>query len=318
MGAATPATVGAARPAARLGRRRADAGGIAFQAVLVLCLLTALAFLVLLLSDVVRAGISVLTDRGVDFLTSKTSSRPERYGVSQGIRGSLVIMVFTAVLAFPVGIASAIYLEEYARPSRLKRFIEVNIRNLAGVPSVVYGLLGLAVFVKFLGGDDGRSGLTGGRSVISAGLTMAVLVLPIVIITASEALRAVPSTIREAGYGIGAAPSDVVFRLVVPQAIPGILTGTVLALGRAVGETAPLILVGAATGLLRSGDLGFVEELRAGFTALPMQVYNLARQPSPELRELAGATSLVLLVLTVLGNTVAIVVRNRYSKRRVS
>lgn len=318
MGTGTPATVAAATASARLGRRRADAGGLAFQAVLVLCLLTALAFLVLLLSDVVRAGISVFTDRGADFLTSKTSSRAERYGVSQGIRGSLIIMVFTAALAFPIGIASAVYLEEYARPSRLKRFIEVNIRNLAGVPSVVYGLLGLALFVKLLGGGDGRSGLTGGRSVISAGLTMAVLVLPIVIITASEALRAVPSTIREAGYGIGAAPSDVVFRLVVPQAIPGILTGTVLALGRAVGETAPLILVGAATGLLRSGDLGLVEELRAGFTALPMQVYNLARQPSPELRELAGATSLVLLVLTVLGNTVAIVVRNRYSKRRVS
>jgi phosphate transport system permease protein len=192
----------------------------------------------------------------------------------------------------------------------LNRFININVRNLAGVPSVVYGLLGLVLFVKLLGG------VTGGRSVMSAGITLAILVLPIVIITSAEALRAVPNSIREAGYGVGATKWEVTRSHVLPSAAPGILTGTVLSLSRAIGETAPLLMVGAVSGFFAVSADGLVERLQSQFTALPVIVYNWSRLPDPGFREdLVPAAIVILLVLTLSANAVAILLRNRYDRK---
>ncbi|MGI8775346.1 MAG: phosphate ABC transporter permease PstA [Actinomycetota bacterium] len=289
--------------------RRMDVSGVVFQGLLLLALLISLAFLVTLLADVFRTGWSVLADRGWDFLNSPVSSIAERAGVRQGIVGSMLLMTFVVFLAFPIGIGSAIYLEEYAPNTRLTRFITVNIRNLAGVPSIVYGLLGLAIFVKLL------VGYTGGRSVISGGITIAILVLPIVIITASEALRAVPSSIREAGYGVGATKWEVVRSHVLPAAAPGILTGTVLSLSRALGETAPLLLVGATTGFLATGGQSLYHQLYSNFTSLPTVVFSWSRNPSGGFRSATAAAIIVLLLLTLTANAAAIILRNRYERK---
>jgi phosphate transport system permease protein len=295
----------------RLTGHRVDVWGVVFQVMLLLSLLAALAILVTLLYEVIRTGLHVFSDRGSDFLTSSLSSTPERAGVWQGIKGSIGIAVFVVALAFPIGIGAAIYLEEYASRSRFAQFVNVNIRNLAGVPSVVYGLLGLAVFVKYL------DGATGGRSLLSGGLTLAVLVLPIVIITTGEALRAVPDSLREAGFGVGATRWEVVRHHVLPYAAPGVLTGTVLALARALGEAAPLILVGAVFRGFFVSPGGVVDQLQGRFTALPMIVYGWASQPREEFREgLASAAILVLLVVILTANAAAILLRNRYERRR--
>ncbi len=216
----------------------------------------------------------------------------------------------TALVAFPIGILTAVYLEEYASPNLLTRFIDINIRNLAGVPSVVYGLLGLAIFVAAFS----TLGIGNGRNIITGGLTLAVLILPLVIITAAEAIRAVPNAIREAGYGIGASRWQVVRQLVLPSAVPGILTGTVLSLSRALGETAPLIVAGAVLGSFStSGSIG---DLFGGpYSALPVIVYDWARKPQEEFRALTSAAIIVLLVVTFLANAFAILLRNRYDKR---
>jgi phosphate transport system permease protein len=299
--------------------RRIDGAGTTFQILLLVALIVSLGFLAILLVSIFTDGWAVYSERGTDFLTSGLSRSADRAGVWQGIFGSLVIGAFVVVVAFPLGIATAVYLEEYAPESRLTRFIDVNIRNLAGVPSVVYGLLGLAVFVKYLGDDlTSGGGITGGRSLISAGLTLAILVLPLVIITTAEALRAVPRALREGGYGVGATRWDVVRTLVLPNAAPGILTGTVLALSRALGETAPLILIGAigGRGFLAEGDAGFVEQLRGSFTALPMIVFGWAKDPSEDFRSsLTPSAIMALLVITLIANSVAIVLRNRYERR---
>jgi phosphate transport system permease protein len=314
MALATPAA-GAATGAdvvrSRLSGGRADARGRAFQLALLAALGLAMVTLVVLLVDVVTGGWDVLSGRLGDFLSGRLSSNPARAGVSQGLRGSFWIAVFVVLLAFPIGIAAAIYLEEYAARTRVTRFIDVNIRNLAGVPSVVYGILGFAIFVKALGD------LTGGRTVMAAGITLAVLVLPIVIITAAEAIRAVPDSIREAGFGVGATRWEVVRSHVLPYAAPGILTGTVLALARALGEAAPLILVGAVTGFL-GADTGVfdVSQLTEKFTAMPIVIFSWAGQPRDEFRVLTAAAIVVLLVVVLLANSAAILLRNRYEKRR--
>ncbi|MBA3430571.1 MAG: phosphate ABC transporter permease PstA [Actinobacteria bacterium] len=234
---------------------------------------------------------------------------PTLAGVGQGIAGSLMTLLFVVLVAIPLGIAAAVYLEEYASDTRLNRFITVNIRNLAGVPSIVYGLLGLAIFVNVLGG------LTGGKSLITGGLTLAILVLPIVIITSSEALRAVPNGIREAGFGIGATKWEVVRSHVLPSAAPGIMTGTILSLSRAIGETAPVLLVGAVTGLLATGEAGFFEQLQGRYTTLPTIVYRWARLPSDDFRALTSAAIVVLLGVTLVANAIAIILRNRYERK---
>ena len=308
MSSASAVAAGTVR--ASLRRQRIDVAGYVFSAVLLLSLLFTLALLAVLVGDQLVRGGPVFADRGISLLTSPLSSSPARAGVIQGLIGSALLAVIVALTAFPIGILTAVYIEEYAPASRLTRFIDINIRNLSGVPSVVYGLLGLAVFVALLS----NVGEANGANVLTGGLTLAVLILPLVIITSAEAIRAVPSTIREAGYGIGASRWQVVRKLVLPSATPGILTGTVLALSRALGETAPLILVGAVLGSFSAGrSLG---DLFTGpYSALPVIVYDWARKPQADFRALTSAAIIVLLAVTVIANAFAILLRNRYDRR---
>jgi phosphate transport system permease protein len=255
--------------------------------------------LAVLLADVLVDGVPRL---GWDFLTSFASRFPERAGVKAALAGSLWVLVLTALLAFPVSVAAAIYLEEYAPKGWMTRAIQTNIANLAGVPSIVYGILGLALFVRALAFE---------RSVLSGALTLSLLVMPVIIMSSQEAIRAVPSTIREAAFGLGATRWQVVSHQVLPMALPGILTGTILALSRAVGETAPLIMVGA---------VGFVAFTPQGpfdqFTVLPLQIYNWISRPQAEFRQNAAAGIIVLLAVLLTMNAVAIVLRNRYQGPR--
>ena len=294
--------------------RRTDLAGRAFQALIIAALAGSIVILAVLVYDMVVTGQDTLTNRLGDFVTGSLRSQPEASGILQGLRGTFFIGVFTVVFAFPMGVAAAIYLEEYARQTRLTNFIDLSIRNLAGVPSVVYGILGLAIFVKLLGDLTGPD--AGGRSVISAGLTLAILVLPIVIITASEALRAVPDSLREAGFGVGATRWEVTKDHVLPYAAPGILTGTVLALARALGEAAPLILVGAVTGFLSGGTEFSVGSLDERFTAMPIVITTWAGRPGTDWEQATAAAIVVLLAVVLLANATAILLRNRYEKKR--
>jgi phosphate transport system permease protein len=289
-----------------------DVSGTIFKMLLVLSLTVSLLVLVVLLVDVLTGAWDVLSSRLWEFLSGTLRSQAEDSGVFQGLRGSFWIGVFVVCLAFPVGIGAAVYLEEYAPPSRFTRFIDINIRNLAGVPSVVYGILGFAIFVKTMGD------LTGGRTTMAAGITLAILVLPIVIITSAEAIRAVPDSIREAGFGVGATRWEVVRSHVLPYAAPGILTGTVLALARALGEAAPLILVGAVTGRLGggAGNLLDVGQLQERFTAMPIVITTWAGRPQAGFRVITAAAIVVLLLVVLLANTAAILLRNHYEKKR--
>lgn len=287
-----------------------DVRGAIVSVLLLSTLVVSLGVLLVLLTNVARRGLPVFADRGVDFLTTGYSTIPSRAGVGQALVGSALLMGFVLVVAFPIGIGAAIYLEEYATDSRFTRLLTATIRNLAGVPSIVFGLLGLAIFVKALGGA------TGGLTVVSGGLTLAVLILPLVIITTSEALRAVPNPIREAGFGVGATRWEVVRSHVLPSAAPGILTGVILSLARAFGETAPLILVGAKLGFFTVGSGGLGEQLSGPYTALPTIVFLFSRQPRAEFQDLAAAAILVLLGVLLIMNSLAIVLRNRYERVR--
>ena len=289
--------------------RRLEVRGHLFEGALLLTLLISLGVLVTLLVTIFAEGSRVLLERGVSFLWNPTSSDPAVAGVGQGIVGSLALMVFVGVVAFPLGVGAAVYLEEYARDTRLTRFIATNIRNLAGVPAIVYGLLGLTIFVVWL------EPITGGRSIVAGGLTLAILVLPIVIIITSEALRAVPLSLREAAFGVGATRWQVVRHHVLPYAAPGIFTGSVLSLARAFGETAPLILVGAVLGGFASSPDSIGEWLRDRYTALPTIIFNWSRNPQAEFRELSAAAIIVLLAALLAVNATAIVLRNRYDRR---
>lgn len=288
-------------------RRGEDAAGRLFLALITGAVLLAFLMVGAVGVDVVAESWDLLSNRLWGFLTSPSSADAGRAGVSQGIRGSILIAGIV-ILTFPIGIGAAIYLEEYANDTWVARLIQVTVRNLAGVPSIVYGLLGLAVFV------NGLQGITGGRSVIAAGLAIAVLVLPIVIITSAEAIRAVPAPLREGAYGLGATQWEVIQSQVLPAAMPGILTGTVLGIARALGEAAPLLVIGAV-GFYTTGNQDFVEQLRGAFSALPMNIATFAREPAETWRGHAAAASVVLLVLVFLINLVAIVVRARISKR---
>jgi phosphate transport system permease protein len=293
--------------------RHVDVRGRLFEATLLLSLLVSLAILIALLVTILGDAWQVLSTRGFDFVTSTTSSLPAEAGVRQGLIGSFVLIAFVAAVAIPLGIAAAIYLQEYARDSRLNRALITNIRNLAGVPSIVYGILGLVVFVEALGGVTGPSSF--GRSYISGGLTLAVLVMPFLIIITMEALRAVPQGIREAAYGVGATRWEVIRSHVLPYAAPGVFTGSILALARAFGETAPLLLVGAVTGYLsqRSGSL--LEMLQGSYTALPTQIFAWSSLPGDEWKENTAAAIVVLLVAILVVNFVAILLRNRYERK---
>ena len=289
---------------ARLRGGKADLAGIALQVFLLLSLVISLGVLVVLLTDILIRALPAFTERGLDLLTSPLSARPARAGMSQGIIGSLILTAFVILIALPLGVGAAVYLEEYARDTALTRFIRTNIRNLAGVPAIVYGLLGLAVFVTLLGM---------GQSAIAGGLTLGILVLPIIVITTSEALRAVPISIREAALGVGATRWEMIRSHVLPYAAPGVLTGTILALARAFGETAPLIMVGAVVGTFNSTDP--IGMLTGSYTALPTVIFNWAREPQEEFRALTAAAIVVLLVVILLVNAAAIILRNRYDRR---
>ncbi len=288
-------------------RRGADLRGQLFYGLLLVSVVLAFAMVGSVFWDVVDKSSDIATTRFWDFLTSPSSSDPGKAGVVQGIRGSILIAVIV-IMTFPIGIAAAIYLEEYAEDTWASRLIQVTVRNLAGVPSIVYGLLGLAVFVQLL------RGITGGSTVISGGITIAILVLPVVVITAGEAVRAVPGSLREGAYGLGATKWEVVRTQVVPAALPGILTGTVLAVGRALGEAAPLLVIGAVA-FYTTGNNDFLEQMQGAFTALPMNIANFAKEPAESWRGHAATASLVLLVLVFVVNLAAIVVRARISKK---
>lgn len=287
-----------------------------FHAGLLLLLLTTLVILLVLLADIMIKAWPTFAERGVSFVTDGLSLNPETAGVFTGIMGSIAIAVIVILLAFPIGVSSAIYLEEYAPDTRLSRFLDTTVRNLAGVPSIVYGLLGLAMFVPLVR-MIGLGGSTDGKNVIAAGITMSALVLPIVIITASEAIRAVPDSIREAGYGVGATKWEVVRSHVMPSALPGILTGTVLTLARAIGETAPLLVIGVATGYFAPpGDATFVDQITGSYTALPVIVFSWSRQTQAEFADtLAPAAIIVLLVVLFVLNGAAIWLRNKTENR---
>jgi phosphate transport system permease protein len=290
---------------------RFDLWGTVFAVLLLLGLLFSLAVLTVLLVDVVTRALPVFQTRGWEFITSPLSPDPSEAGISQGLLGTLLLVVLVPVIAFPIGIATAVYLEEYAPDNALSRFIAVNIRNLAGVPSVVYGLLGLTIFVAFFA----AIGAGNGRNMLAAMITLGVLVLPIVIITSAEALRAVPMALREAGYGVGASRWEVTRKLVLPAAAPGILTGTVLALARALGETAPLLLVGAVLGGFSTpDDATVIDRLTGSYTALPITIFQWSKQPQQEFQQLAAAAIVVLLAVTLFANAVAVILRNRYER----
>jgi phosphate transport system permease protein len=308
--------------AAALTGRRGDVRGRVFEVALLVALLVSLLILAVLISRILIDGSPVFTDRGWAFLDGSLSGSAERAGISQGIIGSFWIAVCVIVISFPLGVGAAIYLEEYAPRNRLTSFIELNIRNLAGVPSVVYGLLGLAIFVDAFSGFAGASGVDR-RTLAAAGVTLAVLVLPIVIITSAEAIRAVPLALREGAYGVGATRWEVIRSEVLPYAAPGILTGALLSIARAVGEAAPLIVVGAVTGFFSQGgglNVGNVVDpghLSERFVALPSIVTTFAKQPEDAFKVAnASATIIAMLVFVLVVNSIAIVLRNRFEKKR--
>jgi phosphate transport system permease protein len=264
-----------------------------------LFLVTALAMVILavLIWDIASSGARWLS---LDLLTNTPSRKPEDAGLRPALLGTLWVIGLTALFAFPVGVGAAVYLEEYAPNNRWTRLLKTNIANLAGIPSIVYGLLGLGVFVSLL---------ALGRTVISGALTMALLILPVIIIASQEAIRAVPPSLRQAAFALGATRWQVARDHVIPAAMPGILTGIILSISRAMGETAPLLVVGAAA-YVTFNPTG----LTSKYTALPMQIYEWARRPQQDFQDLAAAAIIVLLVLLLMLNATAIYLRQRFAK----
>jgi len=283
----------------------------AFVVVGLLILMSCLGLLALLFLDLVRDGAERF---GWDFLTQFPSRKAERAGILSAWVGTSMIMLVTALVALPVGVAAAIYLEEYAPKNWFTGVIEINVTNLAGVPSIVYGLLALGLFVYKFGF---------GQSVLSAGLTLALLILPIIIVGTREALRAVPKAIREAAYGLGATRWEVTKDHVLPYSTGGILTGLILGLSRAIGETAPIITIGALSFIAFlpdspiSGEFPFVnfEWLKSEFTAMPIQIFNWVSRPDQAFQQNAAAAAAILLAMTLAMNAVAIWIRYRFRKK---
>jgi phosphate transport system permease protein len=257
-----------------------------------------LAVLVWLLADVFAEGLARLS---LDFLTSGPSRHAHKAGIWPALMGSLWLIGLTILIALPIGVGAAIYLEEYARRSRLAGLIEIAIANLAGVPSIIYGMLGLGLFVRMFGF---------GATVLSGACTLALLVLPVVIMASREALRTVLDSLREASLALGATRWQTVRHVVLPVALPGILTGAILALSRAIGETAPLLLAGAVAFITFGPD-----GIDSPYTALPMQIYRWTSMPSADFKANAAAGIVVLVVTLLLLNSVAIVLRNRFQRR---
>jgi phosphate transport system permease protein len=276
-------------------RHRMD---VAFQTLALAVLAVALGALAALLWDVWRDGAGRLSWQ---FLTTFPSRRAENAGIYAALVGSIYVIAVTAALALPIGVAAAVYLEEYGGRSRAARFIELNIANLASVPSIIYGLLGLGLFVRAMGM---------GRSVLAGAATLALLALPVVILSTREALRTVPMSIREGSYALGATKWQTIWHQVLPMATPGILTGLILSLSRAIGETAPLITIGALTYIPFAPD-----SIWSPFTVLPIQIFNWVSRPQAEFKTVAAAAIIVLLILLLTMNAVAILLRDRYQKQ---
>lgn len=266
-----------------------------------------LVVLAILLIDVFTDGIPRLA---WSFITSYPSRRPSQAGIWSPLIGTIWLLAITAVIAFPLGVGAGIFLEEYSGDNLLTRIIEINIANLAAVPSIIYGLLGLQIFVRWL------EPITKGRSVITGALTLSLLVLPIIIIATREALRTVPSSLRQAGFALGATRWQVIREHVFPLALPGILTGTILALSRAIGETAPLITIGALTYIAFLPELS-LEGLQSPFTALPIQIFNWVSRPQAEFHVNAAAGIIVLMTVLLLMNGTAILLRNKFQQNRL-
>ena len=289
-------------------RRRADAAFAVLGAVLVVLCLGVLAVLV---ADLVRDALPRL---GPEFLSSFPSRRPEQAGIKSALVGTTLVMLVTATVALPLGVAAGIYLEEYARKNWLTGAIEINIANLAGVPSIVWGLMALGLLVYQLGF---------GRNILTAGITLGLLVLPVVIVATRESVRAIPQGLREGSYACGATRWQTVSRLVLPGSLSGILTGSIIALSRAIGETAPLITIGALTYIAFlppspvTGEPPFVSLawLESEFTVLPIQLFNWVSRPDPRFLSNAAAAGVVLLAVTLGMNALAIFLRYRLRKR---
>lgn len=269
-----------------------------FKSIFLLATLTALLALVILMYQIVSQGVNHLS---LDFIVNFASRFPEQAGIKAALVGSIWLMMVVAPTSIILGVGSALYLEEYAGKNRITTFIQMNISNLAGVPSVVFGLLGLTIFVR---------ALALGNSILAAGFTMSLLILPVIIVASQEAIRTVPGELRDASYGMGATKWQTIARIILPAAVPGILTGSILALSRAIGETAPLIVIGVPV---------IIQFLPAGvmdtFTALPMQIYDWSSRPQPEFQQVAAAGIIVLMVVLLLMNSVAVIIRNKFEKR---
>lgn len=269
-----------------------------FKVIFFFATLFALLTLAILFYRIITQGVGYLTP---EFFQNFGSRFPAKAGIKAALIGSIWLMCVVAPVSIILGVGTAIYLEEYAKKSKLNDFIRMNISNLAGVPSVVFGLLGLTIFVR---------ALALGNSVLAAGLTMSLLIIPVIIVASQEAIRAVPNDIREASYGMGATKWQTVLKIVLPSALPGILTGAILALSRAVGETAPLIVIGIPV------IIQFLPtDLLSQFTALPMQIYDWAKRPQKDFQFVAAAGILVLMIFLLIMNSIAIFIRNKFSRR---
>ncbi|MCY4524363.1 MAG: phosphate ABC transporter permease PstA [Halobacteriovoraceae bacterium] len=252
----------------------------------------------LLLLHVLKEGWQYLDTH---FLSNFQSRFPHKAGIKAGIWGTCWLILLTALISVPIGIGSAIFLEEYGVKGRWGKIIEINVANLAGVPSIVYGLLGLAIFVRFF---------SLGRSLLSGALTLSLLIMPIIIVSAREAIRSVPNAIRMAAFALGVEKRHVIWGQVLPMALPGIMTGVILSLSRAIGETAPLIIVGALT------YVAFIPQSPTDeFTVLPLQIYNWASRPQEEFHSLSASGIIVLLAVMITMNFIAVIIRQRSSKR---
>lgn len=269
-----------------------------FKIVFLLCTLFGVFFLVLLMKQILSAGLKNLN---WEFLTRYASMRASKAGLYPAILGSLWLIVLTTIIALPIGVGTAIYLEEYAKKNTFNKILQINISNLAGIPSVIYGLLGLTVFVK---------SFRMGTSILAGALTLALLILPVIIIASQEAIKSVPDTLRQGSLALGVTKWQTVKGVVLPYSVPGILTGSILAVSRALGEAAPLVVVGAATYITFIPD-----SINSSFTAMPIQIYDWISRPELEFQDLASTGIIVLMAVLLTANTIAILFRNKYQKR---
>lgn len=269
-----------------------------YQGLFLLATMFGVAVLAVLIFDILRKGVWAVD---LNFLTNFPSRFPEKAGIKAALFGTLWVIGLTAPIAFILGVGTALYLEEYAKKNWVTRLIQTNISNLAGVPSIVYGLLGLTIFVRLFALE---------RSVMAGALTMALLILPVIIVASQEALRSVPDALRHASFALGATKWQTIVRVILPSALPGIITGNILALSRAIGETAPLVVIGAAA-FIAFTPTNVLDQ----FTVLPIQIFNWISRPQEEFHALAAGGILVLLAVLLTMNAIAVLIRNKFQKR---